>query len=111
MTHADTHYGDPCLYCGSRMEVVARGPCSARVGNVAGERVEYHMSEDDFGGIIEAITKARLSPLIAINCGMPESPQEAANRAWCDLGKRLGFDGMTVEPSPKGSRYFTAVSQ
>jgi hypothetical protein len=24
--------------------------------------------------------------------------QEAANTAWCDLGHRMGFDGMSVRP-------------
>lgn len=108
---ATAHYGDPCLYCRDSMDAIGTGPCPARAGNVSGQRIEYQMSESDFDGLIEAITKARLSPLIAINCGMPESPQEAANRAWCALGDRLGFDGMSVEPSPKGNRFFTAVSR
>lgn len=39
----------------------------------------------------------------------PRPPQENANAAWCALGKRVGFDGMTVEPvDGKGMRFFTA---
>ena len=37
------------------------------------------------------------------------SPQKNANRAWCALGNELGFDGMSVQPSDRGKRFFTAV--
>ena len=31
--------------------------------------------------------------------GIPrESPQARANRIWCELGQRMGFNAMTVEP-------------
>ena len=36
------------------------------------------------------------------------SPQENANRAWAKLGKKMGFDSMTVMPG-KEPRFFTAV--
>lgn len=71
-------------------------------------RKEFEMSQEQFDKIIEAIRVARSTPLIMLQCGMPESPQEAANRAWCALGRELGFNGMTVEPSNKGERFFTA---
>jgi hypothetical protein len=47
---------------------------------------------------VAAIKRAQSTPLIALQCGMPQSPQEAANQAWCALGDRMGFNGMTVEP-------------
>lgn len=107
---ATAHYGDPCLHCETPMAEVAAGPCPARAENKPGQRVEFRMSEADFGEMIKAITRARLTPVIAIQCGMPRSPQEVANDEWCALGKRLGFDGMSVEPSGKGPRIFTAIA-
>lgn len=35
-------------------------------------------------------------PAIALQCGMPASPQERANAAWEALGDDLGFKHMTV---------------
>lgn len=72
-------------------------------------RQEYEMTRADFDGIIARIAEAQSAPLIALQCGMPTSPQEAANAAWCELGKRMGFDGMTVEPTGRGKFSFTAV--
>lgn len=103
------HYGDPCLYCGSGHDAVAVGPCPARIGNKPGERVRYVMSQSDFQGLIEAIRQARNTPLIALNAGMPLTPQEAANAAWSALGERLGFEAMTVEPGPSPFE-FTAIA-
>jgi hypothetical protein len=107
---ATSHYGDPCLYCRASHDDVAPGPCPERVNNRAGERCDYRMSQADFDGIMEAINNARRTPLIALNIGLPTSPQEAANQAWMDLGQRLGFDGMSVRPGRDGLS-FSAVSQ
>lgn len=68
-------------------------------------RKEYELTTDQFQTLLDACKSV---PLIALQCGMPSSPQENANRAWCKLGEELGFDGMTVEPSSKGQRFFTA---
>ena len=70
------------------------------------ERREYEMTEDDLSQIIKACKSV---PLIALQCGTPKSPQANANDAWNGLGKRMGFDGATVEPTSKGNRFFTAV--
>jgi hypothetical protein len=40
---------------------------------------------------------------------MPSSPQECANDAWAELGHRMGFDHMTVQPDARGDRFFTAL--
>jgi predicted TIM-barrel fold metal-dependent hydrolase len=69
-------------------------------------RKEYELTTEQYDKLIEA---CRPAPMIMLQCGMPPSPQENANAAWCSLGKELGFDGMTVEPSSKGKRFFTAV--
>lgn len=72
------------------------------------ERREFEMSEDQLKELMEACR-----PVIAImlQCGTPRSPQENANMAWCALGDKLGFDGMSVEPAHgKGTRFFTAIA-
>lgn len=69
-------------------------------------RKEFQLTTEQYVKLIEA---CRPVPLIMLQCGMPRSAQEHANDAWCALGKELGFDGMTVEGSPKGDRFFTAV--
>lgn len=70
------------------------------------DRKEYELTTAQFDKLLEA---CRSTPAIMLQCGPPSSPQENANRAWCALGTELGFDGMTVEPSSKGRRFFTAV--
>jgi hypothetical protein len=39
---------------------------------------------------------------------MGATPQENANRAWAALGDEMGFDYLTVQPSARGDRHFTA---
>lgn len=72
------------------------------------DRKIFTMTQDDYAKLIEA---CRPTPLIALQCGMPSNPQENANRAWCELGDRRGFDGMTVEPTGDGALTFSAVSK
>lgn len=69
-------------------------------------RVNYEMTKEDLKEIKEACR-----PVAAIMVGgvMPSTPQENANRAWAKLGEKMGFDSMTVRPSGKGERFFTAV--
>lgn len=68
-------------------------------------RQEYTMTQEDLDELLEACK----SPiLIALNSGMPETPQEKANRAWEMLGQKMGFDGMTVEPNGPDQLNFTA---
>ena len=71
-------------------------------------RQTFTMTQADFDEIMESITRAANTPLIMLQCGMPKSPQEAANDAWCALGKKMGFDGMSVQPSGTGHLNFTA---
>lgn len=68
---------------------------------------EFEMSESDYAKLLEACKPVQM---IALQCGAPSSPQENANRAWCELGGRMGFDGMTVQPtSGMTPRKFMAV--
>ena len=72
-------------------------------------RQDFEMSPDDVRLIMDRIAKARSTPLIMLQCGMPQSAQEAANAAWAELGNRMGFDPMSVRPNGKGDRFFSAV--
>lgn len=72
-------------------------------------RTEYEMSEDDLKQILEA---CKPTPVMFVSGGIPVggNPQENANSAWNELGKKMGFDHMTVRPiEGKGQRFFTAI--
>lgn len=70
-------------------------------------RTNYEMTEADLEKILDACKPV---PMIMLHIETPSSPQENANRAWAELGQRMGFDAMTVESIPgKGNRFFTAV--
>ncbi len=70
-------------------------------------RINYEMTEADLSRILEACKPV---PAMLIGGTLPSSPQENANRAWKELGERMGFDHMTVQPIPgKGTTFFTAV--
>jgi len=72
-------------------------------------RTNYEMSKEDLQTLLDA---CRSVPMIALQCGgAPSSPQENANRAWAELGRKFHFDPMTVEPNRKGDRFFSAVSE
>lgn len=68
---------------------------------------DYEMTEEDLKEILDAC-KPVVYMIIAGR--EPSSPQENANRAWERLGKKMGFDFMTVQPSDKGPRFFTAIT-
>lgn len=72
-------------------------------------RVEYEMSEQDFNDILDA---CKPTPVLFVSGGVPigGSPQENANAAWSELGRRMGFDYMSVRPVVgKNARFFTAI--
>lgn len=66
---------------------------------------EFKMTDDDMKVIMEA---CKPIPMIALQCGTPPSQQEMANIAWEELGKRMGFDYMTVEPNGRDKLCFLA---
>lgn len=68
-------------------------------------RKDFEMTQEQFDEIMKA---CKPQPMIAIHCGNPPSPQERANDAWGKLGKHLGFKHMTVQPTGKGERFFSA---
>ena len=70
-------------------------------------RTEYEMTEDDFKELMEACKSV---PVIMVGGVSPRSTQENANDAWEKLGKKMGFDYMTVRPiQGKDNKFFTAV--
>ena len=66
---------------------------------------EFEMTEVQLDRLMAASQPVRY---MVFGGKAPPSTQENANRAWCLLGKELGFDHMTVSPSDKGDRFFTA---
>lgn len=68
-------------------------------------RKRFEMTEADL-----EVLKNASKPVVYIVIGghPPSSPQENANRAWKELGDRMGFDFMTVQPTGEGDRFFTA---
>lgn len=70
-------------------------------------RKEYEMTEDQESILLDA---CKPTPVMYLSGGqsMFRTPQENANVAWQRLGDELGFHHMTVRPSPRGRRFFTA---
>jgi hypothetical protein len=67
-------------------------------------RKEYELTDDE----LEVLMNAG-KPVVMMKIGTwPTSPQENANRAWQSLGQKRGFDHMTVRPTDKGDKFFTA---
>lgn len=70
-------------------------------------RTEFEMSEKDKNELLEACKPV---PYMVVGGMAPRSQQENANEAWARLGKKMGFDPMSVKPiSGKGMRFFSAV--
>ena len=69
-------------------------------------RTNYEMTPADLEKILDACEPV---PMIMLQCGGTRSRQERANDAWAELGSRMGFDHMTVQPTENGDRFFTAV--
>lgn len=69
-------------------------------------RIDYVMSEEDLDQLLNAM---KPTPMIMLQFGIPPSVQEKANQAWATLGKKMGFDPMTVRPNGKGDRHFSAI--
>jgi hypothetical protein len=68
-------------------------------------RTNYEMTADDLTALFDAMKPV---PMIALQCATVRSVQENANAAWAMLGEKMGFDPMTVQPTGKGDRFFSA---
>lgn len=60
------------------------------------DRREYEMTQSEADALSDALHSA------------PPS-QERLKRAWSALGEMMGFDAATVQCSPKGGLFFTAI--
>ena len=72
-------------------------------------RTNYEMTQADLDKILDA---CKPTPVMFLGGGTPigGSPQENANAAWSALGKKMGFDHMSVQPiAGKGNLFFSAV--
>lgn len=70
-------------------------------------RTNYQMSEADLKSLLESCKPV---PYLVVGGHATSSPQENANRAWAELGKRMGFDSDTVQPlEGKSAMHFSAV--
>jgi hypothetical protein len=72
------------------------------------ERIDYEMTADDLEELLAAMQP---QPMILLQCGTPQSVQERANNAWKKLGEKMGFDYMTVRPTGRGDRFFSAIKK
>ncbi len=76
------------------------------VQQVNNMRKEFKLTDEQLDKVLDASKPVKL---IALQTGMPRSPQENANSAWKALGEEMGFQFMTVQPVPsKDDHYFTA---
>lgn len=72
-------------------------------------RTNYEMTQADLDKILDA---CKPTPVMFLSGGTPigGNPQENANAAWSALGKKMGFDPMSVQPiAGKGNLFFSAV--
>lgn len=71
---------------------------------------EFEMSAAELSELLDA---CKPTPVMFLSGGQPIGPsqQENANAAWARLGKKMGFDPMTVQPiEGKGMRFFKALA-
>lgn len=68
-------------------------------------RKEFELTAEQYDKLIDACKSVTYMVIGGIE---PRSPQQNANDAWRALGRELGFDGMSVQPSNKGKLFFTA---
>ena len=66
---------------------------------------EFTMTDEQLKTLLDACKPV---PLVALQCGMPSSPQERANVAWKALGQEMGFKYMTVRPVKNDQKKFIA---
>jgi len=68
-------------------------------------RKQFTMTKEQQDKLLEA---CRPLPYIIIGGMAPPSQQERANIAWRELGREMGFDGMTAQPDESNPLQFTA---
>lgn len=71
-------------------------------------RKRFTMTKEQHEQLLDACKPV---PYMIIGGVLPRSPQQNANDAWCELGREMGFDGMTAQPDSSGPLNFTAEVQ
>ena len=68
----------------------------------------FEMTDAELKEIMDA---SKPTPVMYLSGGQPmfSSAQANANHAWKLLGDKLGFDHMTVRPTGKGDKFFSAM--
>ena len=68
----------------------------------------FEMTDAELKEIMDA---SKPTPVMYLSGGQPmfNSPQANANHAWKLLGEKHGFDHMTVRPTGKGDKFFSAM--
>jgi len=70
-------------------------------------RTNYEMTKEDLAKLLNACKR---TPVMMIGGTTGRTPQGKANTVWEILGKKMGFDHMTVRPIiGKGTEFFSAV--
>lgn len=67
---------------------------------------EFEMTQAQLDVLLSAMKPTPVMKFGSYVSGM--DTQERANEAWENLGKEMGFDHMTVRPTGKGDKFFTA---
>lgn len=70
-------------------------------------RKDFEMTQDQLDKLMDA---CKPTPVISFDgkTNAFGTPQENANYVWEKLGKEMGFKHMTVKPTGKGDRFFSA---
>ena len=71
---------------------------------------QYELTQQDYEELLKACRPTRVMSFDGVHNMFP-SFQENANRAWQELGRKMGFQWDSVEPSCKGDRFFQAEPQ
>lgn len=72
-------------------------------------RKEFELKQEDLDSILNA---SKSTPCMYLSGGqlIGDTPQENANRAWKQTGKKYGFIWDTAQPvTGKGQRFITAM--
>lgn len=73
---------------------------------MSADRKDFEMTEADLDALMSAMKPV---PYMIVGGMEPRSQQENANAAWASLGAKMGFDPMTVRPTGRGDRFFSAI--
>ena len=81
-------------------------------------RQHYTISDEDWAELVRLSQEAHRTPVIALSLADGLAGRDFASMArqrvldhWTEIGRRLGFDGMTVEPIDEVMRIVSAEAR